>query len=162
MKRLTVLATVVVATASFAALVARATHSTPRTKPTARQSTACPDALPSRRNSPAVVEAISAALTREVPVVYAKKRSQGSVAWKNYQVALVAPLLPSWLPEPKLTKNYRRAVERRCGASLAEASWVVLLDFPECTIPCSQSVAFLARRRSGWHIWWHIDRSPNG
>jgi hypothetical protein len=163
LKRLIVVAAIVVAAASLAALVAKGTHSSTSTSRAARQSTSgCPAALFSRRSSPAVIQAISAALVREVPVVYREKKSQGRVAWRNYEVALLAPLFPTWEPEPRLIKRYANAAKSRCGASVAEASWVALLSFPECQIPCSQSVAFLARTRSGWHIWWHIDRSPNG
>jgi hypothetical protein len=162
LRRIIVLAAIVVAAASFAALVAKGTHSSTSTMRAARQSTGCPAALFSRRSSPAVIQAISAALVREVPVVYRNKNSQGRVAWRNYQVALLAPLFPTWEPEPQLIKSYGKAVKQRCGSSVAEASWVALLNFPECQIPCSQSVAFVARTRHGWHIWWHIDRSPNG
>jgi hypothetical protein len=81
----------------------------------------------------------------------------GSPAWRHATIGGVVSLTRRLhAPQPPL----RSLAVRLCGETIADGSWVVFFDFPECQIPCSQDTALVARTRRGWMIWYSEFRRP--
>jgi hypothetical protein len=104
-------------------------------------------------------EAALGAVRRLVPHEYARLSSMGHPAWRHFEVLGLTFLAPTYvIPHP--APRYRSLARRLCGARVADWSWAVQLDFPECQIPCSEDVALLTLTRGGWRIWYSEFRRP--
>jgi hypothetical protein len=116
---------------------------------------ACPRGVVYAANaSPGIV---GRAVLQLVPTAYASLESQGSRAWPHAKVAGAVSLAKRlYAPQPPL----RTLAVHLCGANVADASWVVFFDFPECQMPCSEDTAIAARTERGWVIWYSEYRRP--
>jgi hypothetical protein len=122
--------------------------------PSAAPAVACPRDTAVSVQTPATVER---AVLRLVPNEYRRLRSMGRPAWPHAQVVGVVSLVRRlYAPQPPL----RALAVRLCGAKVADASWVVFLQFPWCQLPCSEDTAFAAHTRTGWRIWYSEFRRP--
>jgi hypothetical protein len=102
-------------------------------------------------------ERVLAAARQLVPHEYARLRSMGRPAWQHFQIqALVQLSRRIYGPQPPL----RRLAVRLCGARVADRTWALSLQFPECQIPCSEDVALVAPTLRGWRIWYSAFRRP--
>ena len=114
-----------------------------------------PYGAPAASDAASVIEATK----RLVPHEYARLTSMGHVAWRHFQIQALFSLSPTYVvrqPAPV----YRRIARRLCGEAVTERSWAVILQFPDCQLPCSEDVAFLARERRGWRIWYSEFHRP--
>jgi hypothetical protein len=115
----------------------------------------CPrDAIVENSDSPQVVER---AVLRLIPTEYASLESMGSPAWGHaVVVGVVSTRRRFYAPQPPL----RGLAVRLCGAAVADLSWTVFLEFPECQTVCSEDVALAARTPHGWRLWYSEFRHP--
>ena len=62
-----------------------------------------------------------------------------------------------WLAPPDLdhrfVNKFLRAATKTCGRRVAEASWALMIHFPNVQNPASEDVAFIARTGHGWRIY---------
>lgn len=151
MKRSFLTAGFAVAVAAAAATAASAFGATG----TARPVTACPSGAKTRATA-RVPERLVAAVRREVPRTYVIANQSGRVPLtpKHYQIDQILYLTPSY-PESRDARRYRAIAENRCGAAVANRSWLVVVRFPEAqSIPASYGLMFFAETRTGWRMWW--------
>jgi hypothetical protein len=105
-------------------------------------------------DTPAVV---ARAALRLVPVEYHALRSQRAPGWPQARVVgVVSTDGRFYAPQPPL----RALAVRLCGKSVADASWAIFFQFPECQLPCSEDTALAADTRRGWRIWYSEFRRP--
>jgi hypothetical protein len=108
---------------------------------------------------PAQWVAINRAIGAEVPRVFADLTSMGHKAWPRFQIrAVIAPLGGAPLgndvgPPIRGFKRYVAMASRACGRRAAEWSALVILQFPNCQLPCSNGWAYLTPTHTGWHLW---------
>lgn len=106
---------------------------------------------------PYAPEHLAAAIRREVPRAYRGLTNQAGkvrLTPRTYDVDEMLSLAPTY-PRLRGASFYRKIAARRCGHSLAERSWVVLLGFPTAqTISGGRGVAFFARTARGWRLWY--------
>jgi hypothetical protein len=108
---------------------------------------------------PAQWVAINRAIRAEVPRVFADLTSMGHKAWPGFQIrAVIAPLGGAPLgadagPPIRGFKRYVALASRACGRRAAEWSALVILQFPNCQLPCSNGWAYLTPTQRGWHLW---------
>lgn len=74
----------------------------------------------------------------------------GRGAWRGYEVlaefTLGAPM--------RITRSYRAAALRACGARVTERSWVVIISFPRAqSVLYATSAAYLVRTARGVALW---------
>src|SRR5205085_5197509 len=106
--------------------------------PPATSAVSCPNAAPTLTRTPA---AVARAVLRLVPSEYRRLRSMGRPAWPHAQVVGIVSLgRRLYAPQAPL----RTLAVRLCGRKVADASWVVFLQFPWCQLPCSEDTAFVA------------------
>jgi hypothetical protein len=111
----------------------------------ATRASRCPKALNPTTLAPA---AVAAAVRRDVPRAYTGPEYRG------YEVTTFAALRPG-LFVPAGVSVYRGIAAGRCGAAVADRSWVVFLFFPRAPgASLSQGVAFFARTAAGWTLWY--------
>jgi len=78
----------------------------------------------------------------------------GRGAWRGYRILKVFSLGLDTRRDPAYAPLRKPAV-KRCGSHAADATWVVLLQFPNAqTIPDSESTAYFVHLRSGWRFWF--------
>jgi hypothetical protein len=79
--------------------------------------------------------------------------SRARVTGKFLIIRSVLWLAPD-VPRVPGTRFFREIAERRCGRRVAEASWVVVLEFPDAqSISASRGISFLAKTKRGWRLW---------
>ena len=79
---------------------------------------------------------------------------QGGGAWRGYVV--VSEFNLGWPRYAGLTypQTYRRSAVRACGTRVANASWVVIIQFPRSqAADLSTSAAYIVRTVQGLTIW---------
>jgi hypothetical protein len=95
------------------------------------------------------------ALRRLVPKRYGDMTNQqGRGAWRGYVVVSEFDL--GWPRYAGLTlpPTYRKSAVRACGARVASASWVVIIQFPRSqAADLSTSAAYIVRTVRGLTIW---------
>ena len=102
------------------------------------------------------MEEVAAATRRLVPHVYVigNQAGRARVTGKFLIIRGVLWLAPD-IPRVPGTEFFRRIAERRCGRRVAEASWVVVLEFPDAqTASASRGISFLVKTRRGWRLWF--------
>ena len=144
--------------ALVAVVVAHPVRSAPTR--TMRVTGGCPRHVkPAIEFRPAQWIAINRALRAEVPRVFANLTSMGHKAWPRFQIrALIGPLNGAPLggdvgPPIRGFKRYVALASRACGRRAAEWSVLVILEFPNCQLSCSNGWAYLTPTQSGWHLW---------
>jgi hypothetical protein len=107
-----------------------------------------------------------AALRKLVPKYppYGNMTNQlGEKAWRGYVVVSEFNLgWPRWMG---LTypQTYRRSAVHACGARVADASWVVIIQFPRSqALDLSTSAAYIVRTDRGLTIWREQLVKPQG
>ena len=115
----------------------------------------CPrDAISEAHDTPQLV---GRAVLRLVPTDYASLTSMGYRAWTHASVVgVVSTRRRLYAPQPPL----RGLAVRLCGSAVADLSWTVFLEFPDCQMPCSEDTALAVRTRHGWQIWYSEFRRP--
>jgi len=92
----------------------------------------------------------------EIPRRYRITNQSGAVKSvpANYRITKIVALTRMF-PDPSDAKSYRRAARARCGGTLANNSWAVVVHFPRAqTIPASWGVLFFVPTHSGWRFWF--------
>lgn len=108
----------------------------------------CPASLAPGTNAAADVVAATA---RDVPRLYPQSQ------YRRFQITALSSLAPGTFT-PAGVSVYRGIAAHRCGARTAARSWVIFLFFPDLakSASLSQGVAFAARTRSGWSLWYRF------
>jgi hypothetical protein len=100
-------------------------------------------------------ESLLRAARAEIPRRYRITNQAGPVKLvpANYRITKVVALTRMF-PDPSDARSYRRAASVRCGGSVANNSWAVVVHFPKAqTIPASWGVLFFVPTHSGWRFW---------
>ena len=104
------------------------------------------------------------ALRKLVPKRYGNMTNQqGGGAWRGYVV--VSEFNLGWPRWAGLTypQTYRRSAVRACGSRVANASWVVIIQFPRSqAADLSTSAAYIVRTARGLAIWRDQLVKPQG
>jgi hypothetical protein len=105
---------------------------------------------------PRVVDAVSAAARRAVPVVFRNMINQsGPGAWRGFQISEVISLAPTQWVTPDIA-YLRRVALRLCGARQVDATWVVVVDFPNAQSALfSRSASYFLYSGSRWRFWFN-------
>ena len=118
------------------------------------RSSSCPaSALP---GGPFEVEAVVAALRRQMPTLYKGLTDMGQpvpINARTYEIEGVIRL--GVAPGPAFARALRRRALQLCPARIVERSWAVSLSLGRVQLPASARVVFLAKTRSGWTAWYH-------
>ena len=105
---------------------------------------------------PRVVDSVSAAARRAVPVAYRNMTNQsGPGAWRGFEISEVISLAPTASETPDIA-YLRRVALRLCGARQVDAAWVVAIDFPSAgSALFSRSAAYFLYSGTRWRFWFN-------
>ena len=105
---------------------------------------------------PLDVEAVLAALRRQMPSLYAGLTDMGEpvpINPRTYEVDGVVRL--GFPPRPVFARGFRTRALRICGRSIVDRSWAVAVHLTRVQLPASNRVVFLAKTSRGWAAWYH-------
>jgi hypothetical protein len=116
--------------------------------------TSCPtSALP---GGPLEVEAVVAALRREMPSLYRGLTDMGEpvpINVRTYEIEGVIRL--PFAPRRAFAQALRNRALELCPARIVDRSWAVSLSLTRVQLPASPRIVFLAKTSKGWAAWYH-------
>ncbi|HZU13890.1 MAG TPA: hypothetical protein VFB58_13695 [Chloroflexota bacterium] len=110
----------------------------------------CPTSLPFGSTAP---ESVLKVVRQDVKRVYTPSERQG------YEISLLVSLRPgSYQTLGSSGRLLRQIAIHQCGVTVANRSWLVLMEFPRLAPSNDMYGAqwFVARTPSGWQVWFRF------